>query len=330
MLYKNLQIGSVQIKGNLFLAPVAGYSDAAFRAICVDCGASLTYTEMVSSEALVRLSDKTQNIMYRAPNESVYAVQLFGGDAKIMAEATKIVIEKCHPEIIDINCGCPVPKILKSGAGSTLTKEPQKLYEIAKATVDAAGDTPVTVKIRSGWDSAHITYKEAALAAYEAGAKAVTLHGRTKAQGYEGKANWEHLAEMVLLLQGKTLVFGSGDVFSPEDAKKMLEQTGCDGVMFARGAMGNPFIFTQTKDLLINGEYTETPILTKLQTGMNELEHLIQIKGEVVACREMRKRFCCYSKGFPGGAAIRKEIVSAETLADYQNLVEKIRVSLYN
>ena len=199
-LYHPVDIGSVKISGNLFLAPVAGYSDAAFRAICRDCGASLCYTEMVSSEALTRGSDKTHDIMLRAPNEDIYAVQLFGGVAETMADATKIVIERCNPEIIDINAGCPVPKIIKSGAGSSLTKDPELLYKITKATVEAAGKTPVTVKIRSGWDNSHITFREAGLAAFEAGAKAVTLHGRTKVQCYEGKANWAYLKELVEMI----------------------------------------------------------------------------------------------------------------------------------
>lgn len=323
-LYHPVDIGSVKISGNLFLAPVAGYSDAAFRAICRDCGASLCYTEMVSSEALTRGSDKTHDIMLRAPNEDVYAVQLFGGVAETMAEATKIVIERCNPEIIDINAGCPVPKIIKSGAGSSLTKDPELLYKITKATVEAAGKTPVTVKIRSGWDNSHITFREAGLAAFEAGAKAVTLHGRTKVQCYEGKANWSYLKELVELLKGKIPVFGSGDAFSPEDAKRMILETGCDGVMFARGAMGNPFIFTQTKELLTKGEYYEIPVKERLDTGMKELQHLIKLKGEYVACKEMRKRFCCYSKGVKGGAAIRKEIVNANNLEDYQRIYEEI------
>lgn len=326
-LYHPVNIGNVQISGNLFLAPVAGYSDAAFRAICRDSGASLCYTEMVSSEALTRGSDKTHDIMLRAPNEDIYAVQLFGGIPETMAEATKITIEKTHPEIIDINAGCPVPKIIKSGAGSSLTKDPELLYKITKATVEAAGSVPVTVKIRSGWDNSQITFREAGLAAFEAGAKAVTLHGRTKTQCYEGKANWNYLKELVQLLKGKIPVFGSGDVFSPEDAKRMLEETGCDGVMFARGAMGNPFIFTQTKELLITGKYSEIPIKKRLDTGMKELQHLIKLKGEYVACKEMRKRFCCYSKGVTGGAAIRKEIVSANTLVDYQKIYDSICLS---
>ena len=323
-LYHSVDIGPVKISGNLFLAPVAGYSDAAFRAICRDCGASLCYTEMVSSEALTRGSDKTHDIMLRAPNEDIYAVQLFGGVPETMAEATKIVLEKAHPEIIDINAGCPVPKIIKSGAGSSLTKDPELLYKITKATVEAAGKTPVTVKIRSGWDSSNITFREAGLAAYEAGAKAVTLHGRTKTQGYEGKANWLYLKELVELLKDKVPVFGSGDAFSPEDAKRMILETGCAGVMFARGAMGNPFIFTQTKELLLTGSYSEIPIKKRLDTGMAELQHLIKLKGEYVACKEMRKRFCCYSKGVSGGAAIRKEIVNANTFEDYQKIYNSI------
>lgn len=325
-LYHPIAIGSLKIPGNIFLAPVAGYSDAAFRSICRMCGADFAYTEMVSAEALVRLSEKTQNIMYRASNENIYSVQIFGGVPETMADATKIVIEKTHTELIDINAGCPVPKIIKSGAGSSLTRDPDRLFEITKAVVKAAGSTPVSVKIRSGWDSSQMTWKEAALAALEAGAKAITLHGRTKAQGYEGKANWDILSALVETMNGRIPVFGSGDIFSPEDAKKMLVETKCDGIMIARGAMGNPFIFTQTKALLTTGYYSEIPATERLQTGMKELELLIQEKGESLACREMRKRFCCYSKGITGAATLRKEIVSASTFQEYSEIYQQLIV----
>ena len=180
-LYHPVKIGNVELKGNLFLAPVAGYSDSAFRSVCIENGACFTYTEMVSAEALVRKNLKTEVLMSRAFNEDVYSVQIFGGQADIMAQAAQIVLEKTHCEVIDINCGCPVPKIIKSGAGSELTKDPEKLDKIAKAVVEAAGGspegggTPVTVKIRSGWDKPHLTWKEAAQAALDAGVSAITI-----------------------------------------------------------------------------------------------------------------------------------------------------------
>jgi nifR3 family TIM-barrel protein len=235
-------------------------------------------------------------------------------------------LEKSKCECIDINCGCPVPKIVKSGAGSVLTKEPELLYKIAKTVVEAAGGAPkdggvpVTVKIRSGWDANHITWKEAALAAKDAGAAAITLHARTKAQGYEGKSDWNKLKELVDLVGSEIPVFGSGDLFSPEDAEKMLTQTGCSGVMFARGAMGNPFIFTKTKQLLQTGSYDEIDSSKRIQTGFYELNLLASDIGETMACKEMRKRFCAYSKGLPSGASLREKVIHAETISDYKTI----------
>ena len=305
------------------MAPVAGYSDSAFRSVCVENGACFTYTEMVSAEALVRNNLKTETLMARAFNEKAYAVQIFGGEEQVMADAARIVLEKTHCEVIDINCGCPVPKIIKSGAGSELTRDPEKLYRIAKAVVEAAGKmgtVPVTVKIRSGWDSKTITWKEAAQAALEAGVSAITIHPRTRAQGYEGHSDWDIMRQLVELVNGRIPVFGSGDLFKPEDAKKMLEQTGADAVMFARGAMGNPFIFRDTTSLLQTGSYEPLPAEVRIKTGFAELERLATETSEKHACLEMRKRFSAYSKGIQNGAALRAQIVHAETIQDYRNI----------
>lgn len=324
-LYRPVDIGSLRIAGNLFLAPVAGYSDRAFRSVCRFGGADFAYTEMVSAEALVRGSDKTEAIMKRAPNETSYAVQIFGGDAAVVAQAARLVYERVKPELIDINAGCPVPKIIKSGAGSFLTRYPEKLYEIVRAAVEAV-PIPVTVKIRSGWDAEHLTWREASCAAYEAGAAALTVHGRTRAQGYEGKADKSLIASCVRLLEGKIPVFASGDIFSPEDARAAFEQTGCAAVMFARGAMGNPFIFGQTRDFLQTGSYEPVPLQERLKAAFSELELLCTDKGEDVACREMRKRFCAYIKGFEGSAQCRKQVVSAQTADDYREIFKALIV----
>lgn len=323
MLYHPVKIGSVELNGNLFLAPVAGYSDRSFRSICVEQGASFTYTEMVSAEALVRGNWKTEELMSRAENEKSYAVQIFGGEEDVMYEAAKIVMEKSSCEVIDINCGCPVPKIVKTNAGSALTRDPDRLGKIVAAVKRATeGKRPVTVKIRSGWDAQTITWKEAALAALENGADAITMHPRTKTQGYEGFSDWNKLKELVQLVDGKIPVFGSGDLFKPEDAKRMLEETGCDGVMFARGAMGNPFIFKKTIQLLQNGEYQEIPASERIKTAFNELAMLAADTNEKHACMEMRKRFCAYSKGIEGGAELRAKTVHAATIEDYHQIFD--------
>ncbi|MCQ2590322.1 MAG: tRNA dihydrouridine synthase DusB [Treponema sp.] len=319
-LYHPVKIGNVELKGNIFLAPVAGYSDSAFRSVCIENGCCFTYTEMVSAEALVRNNIKTETLMARAYNEENYAVQIFGGEEASMAQAARIVLEKTHCEVIDINCGCPVPKIIKSGAGSALTRDPDRLYKIAKAVKDAAGDTPVTVKIRSGWDKPNITWKEAAQAALEAGVSAITIHPRTRAQGYEGHSDWSIMKELVDFVDGKVPVFGSGDLFKVEDVVKMLEQTGVDAVMYARGAMGNPFIFRDTTSLLLNGSYEPVPADVRIKTGFEELERLAKESSETHACLEMRKRFAAYSKGIENGAALRAQIVHAATIQDYKTI----------
>ena len=320
MLYHPVKIGKLELSGNIFLAPVAGYSDRSFRSICVEHGAAFTYTEMVSAEALVRNNLKTEILMRRAENETAYAVQVFGGEPETVADGAKIILEKTNCECIDINCGCPVPKIIKTGAGSALTRDPERLYRVAKAVVQIAGDIPVTVKIRSGWDENHITWKEAALAALDAGVSAITMHARTRAQGYEGKSDWSKIKELTALAAGKIPIFGSGDLFTPEDAERMLSETGCDGIMFARGAMGNPFIFDKTIQLLTTGKYDDIPIQMRIETGFKELINLARDIGEKSACLEMRKRFCAYSKGMNGGAAIREKIVKAQTISDYKEL----------
>ena len=323
-LYHPVKIGNLELKGNLFLAPVAGYSDRAFRYVCVANGACFTYTEMVSAEALTRNNLKTEILMGRAENEKSYAVQIFGGDPDVMARAARIVLDKTHCECIDINCGCPVPKIIKTGAGSSLTRDPDRLFQVAKAVVNECGDIPVTVKIRSGWDSSHITWKEAADAALQAGVKAITMHPRTRAQGYEGLSDWDILKQLVEFVKGRVPVFGSGDLFTPEKAREMLETAGVDGVMFARGAMGNPFIFRDATSLLTEGKYIPVPAEERVKTGFEELERLVGEIGEEHACREMRKRFNAYSKGIQGGAALRAEIVHAASISDYRNIFQSV------
>lgn len=327
-LYHPVKIGNIELAGNLFLAPVAGYSDSAFRSVCIENGATFTYTEMVSAEALVRNNLKTNELMQRAYNEKSYAVQIFGGEEDVMRQSAKIVVQKTNCECIDINCGCPVPKIIKTGAGSALTRDPERLNKIAKAVIQGAKEAfpekniPVTVKIRSGWDKSNITWKEAASAALDAGVSAITIHPRTRAQGYEGFSDWGIMKQLVEFVDRKIPVFGSGDLFKPEDAKKMMEETGVDAVMFARGAMGNPFIFRDAISLLKNGSYEPLPPKVRIQTGFMELERLAQSTNEKHACLEMRKRFNAYSKGIQNGAQLRLQIVHASTIQDYHDIFD--------
>ncbi len=322
-LYRPVQLENLTIPGNLFLAPVAGYSDKSFRSICVDFGADFTYTEMVSAEALVRNSEKTEILIGRAKNEKLYAVQIFGSKPAAMAKAAAIIAEEYAPDCIDINSGCPMAKITKTGAGAALLKNVNNLYEVIKAVSQAMEKykIPVTVKIRSG-DTA-LNWKDSAKAAIDGGAKIISLHARTRTQMYFGKADWSIIKELVEFAGTyKIPVIGSGDLFSPEDAYNMLKDTGCAGVMFARGAMGNPFIFSKTKELLTQGHYTEVTIEKKIQTGFKELLLLCEEKGEDRGCREMRKRFSPYTKGLPNGAVLRERLVKASSIEEYKHILE--------
>ncbi len=322
-LYHPVQIGKLKLNGNLFLAPIAGYSDRAFRSLCLEYGASYCTTEMVSAEALTRGSKKTESLMLPAPNEKAYAVQIFGGVPEVMANAAELVLERTPCTSIDINGGCPVPKIIKSGAGSSLTKDPDLLYRIVKAVkerVSSKSNIPVTIKIRSGWDQSHITWKEAAEASISAGADAITIHARTKQQGYEGKADWNIQKQLVDFVAKRIPVFGSGDANTPETAKAMLEQTGCDGVMFARGAMGDPFLFRRTRSYLLTGTYEKESIQERLKAGFRELNVNVKDRGEKAACCLMRKKFCAYSSGIQGGAKLRQSVVQASSVQDYKDI----------
>jgi tRNA-dihydrouridine synthase B len=317
-LYHPVQIGDVRTAGNLFLAPLAGFTDKGFREICIREGADLTYSEMVSAEAVARKNGKTELLMGRAPNEQLFAIQLFMPDEQVALRAVDAVM-RFDPTIIDLNCGCPVPKVVKTGAGSALHHHPQMVQKIVSA-LSSQAKVPVTVKIRLGWDAQSINYLQMAEAAIAGGASLITMHARTRAQGYSGTAHWEHLKE--LKRQVPIPVFGSGDLFTPQDARTMLEETGIDGVMFARGAVGNPFIFSRTRHYLQSGKLLPLPSMAERYARLFEqLDVCIADKGEQVACREMRKQVCAYTKGLPGAAALRADIVHAQTREDYLSIL---------
>ncbi|MDR3171127.1 MAG: tRNA dihydrouridine synthase DusB [Treponema sp.] len=322
-LFHPIRIRSLVIPGNLFLAPVAGYTDRAFRSLCAEQGADFSFTELVSSEALVRGGVKTDALLRRGEEEQRYAVQLFGADPLVMYRAASLLLPYA-PEAVDINCGCPVPKVVKAGAGSGLMRNPALLGRVVEAVLRASreflAEVPVTVKLRSGWDASSLNYRECAEAAVQAGAALVSLHARTRAQGYEGRSDWSHIADLASRLE--VPVVGSGDLFCPEDAEQMLRETGCAAVMFARGAMGNPFIFAQTRSLLCTGAYSAPLAVDRIRLGFRHLVMLASNLGEGVACREMRKQFCAYTKGMAGGAPLRNRLVHAETVAEYRALLQ--------
>ena len=319
-LFHPVRVGETTIPGNLFLAPLAGFTDKAFRSICISNGASFTYSEMVSAEALARKSEKTRLLMERALNEDLLGIQIFLPDADTAKRALPEIL-KANPTIIDINCGCPVPKVVKNNAGAALMRSPEKIEEIVK-TITNGTDIPVTVKFRTGWDANSINYLEFAEYAVKGGASLLTMHARTRSQGYSGEASWDDLE--ILKSNFDIPIIGSGNIFTPVDAVRMLESTGVDGVLFARGAIGNPFIFDRTKSLLQTGISNPEPEMnTKIKTAWMHLSLNVNYKGEKTACREMKKQLCSYTKGEPGSAALRNRIVHAESLADYRKIFQE-------
>ncbi len=309
----------VRLPNPFFLAPVAGYSDAAFRSVCFEMGAALCYTEMVSAEALTRNHPKTKLLLDHSDSEERYAIQLFGAKPEVLARAAALA-SAYAPLIIDLNCGCPVPKIVRAGAGSSLLKNPKLIGEIV-AAMRSETDIPITVKIRKGWDENSVNFLETADAAVRAGAAAVTLHGRTRAQGYGGKADWASIATLVAAIRPSGVpVFGSGDVFGARAALRMLAETDCAGVMVARGAMGNPFIFAELAALW---EGKPIPAFSDAEVAALAARHLersVNFLGEKTACVEFRKQFCAYSKGRPQGAALRERAVHCSTVAEFREV----------
>jgi tRNA-dihydrouridine synthase B len=285
-LLRPVKLYDLTIGGNIFLAPMAGYTDAAFRSICIDNKAFFTYTEMVSAEALSRNNTKTLRLLERAENETQLGVQIFTSNPEVTAPAVH-EIAAYHPSLIDLNCGCSIPKILRSGSGAALLKNPQTIWEIIHIIRNET-DIPVTLKIRSGWDSGSLNFLRIGSMAEKAGASLITLHPRTATDVFKEKANWQHIA--ALKKECTIPVIGSGDLFSADDAYRMLTSTGCDGVMIARGAVGNPFIFRQIHDLLTKGSYTEEYTAEKkLGCALEHVRRAVRTKGEKKACIEMRK-----------------------------------------
>lgn len=311
-LFHPVHIGNVKIEGNLFLAPLAGYTDIPFRTLCIEEGANFTFTEMVSAEGLSREGEKTLELMHRAPNEKQYAIQLFMSNTDSLKQALEQLMP-FKPEVIDINCGCPVPKVTKTGAGSAMMKTPSLITEVVRTITDEV-DIPVSVKFRTGWDAQSENFLAFAQAALDGGASALTLHARTRNQGYAPFADWTKLTELKHYCTSHAYqvpVFGSGDLFAAEDAKRMLLQTGVDGVMFARGAIGNPFIFSQAKAHLEGRPMKEITKAMRVQAILRHLDIMIETYGEKTACTLMRKHTCSYLKGVPNTSTVKQAVVQA-------------------
>lgn len=309
------KIGNVEIKNQVVLAPMAGISNTAYRQIIKKMGAGLIFAEMVSDKALVYGSEKTFDLLKMSDMERPIAQQIFGSDVNSFVKAAKLVEDKMHPDIIDINMGCPVPKVaIKSQAGSALLKNPDKIKEIVSAVVKAVS-VPVTVKIRSGWDANSVNAVEVAKVIEEAGASAITVHGRTRAQGYSGNADWniiKQVKEMVSIP-----VIGNGDVTSAEKAKEMLDFTGCDAVMIGRGVLGNPWLINECVSYLESGIIPLKPSAReKIEMLKRHYQLLVDSTSEKQAILEIRTHALWYIKGMPKSAYIKNEICKTKNSED--------------
>ena len=315
-----LRIGNTVLENNVILAPMAGVTDLPFRVLCREQGAGCVVTEMVSAKAVLYNNKNTRELLQIDPAERPAAVQLFGSEPDIMAEIAARLEEGPY-DYIDVNMGCPVPKIVNNGEGSALMKNPERAKEVLTAMVKAV-KKPVTVKFRKGFNDLSVNAVEFAKMAESCGVAAVAVHGRTREQYYSGKADWDIIRQVKEAV--RIPVIGNGDIFTPEDAGRMLKETGCDGIMVARGAKGNPWLFGRINHYLDTGEVLPGPSMAEIKAMI--LRHgrmLVQFKGEGVAMREMRGHMAWYTKGMPHSATLRNEINQVETLEGFVELLER-------
>ena len=316
-----MKIGNVEIAGRAVLAPMAGVTDRAFRELCVRFGASYAVSEMVSSKGLEYQNRKTNDLMTLSPQERPAGIQLFGDDPETMARAA-VTAMKFEPDIIDINMGCPAPKVSKNGCGSALMKDPDRCGRIVEA-VRKAVPVPVTVKIRKGWDARSVNAVEVAKICADAGASAIAVHGRTREQMYQPSADWDIIAAVKQAVS--VPVIGNGDVDSPQRAAAMLRETGCDGIMIGRGAQGNPWIFSRVLRYLEEGEILPPPGRQEVKEMIFcHMEMLIRAKGEYTGIREMRKHVAWYTAGFPHSARLRGRINTVESPEEMRRALEEL------
>lgn len=312
-------IQEVLQKNPVAAAPMAGISDRPSRLIAREYGCGLVYTEMISAKALTYQNKKTYLLMNMEGEQQPVSMQIFGSEPAVMAEGARIM-QEYGAQIIDINMGCPVPKVVNNGEGSSLMRNPELAAEIVSAMVKAV-TVPVTVKIRKGWDDTSVNAVEYARAMEAAGASAIAVHGRTRMQYYSGKADWEIIRQVKAAVA--VPVIGNGDIFAPEDGKAMLEQTGCDGIMLGRGALGRPWLYRQTLDYLRTGQYAPEPDLAqRKQVILHHAQLICAEKGEYVAMKELRKHIAWYYKGLPNAAHMRDLINTVSTMEELEALLQ--------
>lgn len=311
---KKLKIGNVELQNNIILAPMAGLTDLPFRLVCEKYKPGLVVTEMVSSKALYYNDEKTKQLLKMDGEKRPVSAQIFGSDIESMTYAANYVSKIAN--IVDINMGCPAPKVVKNGDGSKLLLNLDKVYEIVKAVVRNSS-VPVTVKIRKGWDSEHIVAVEAAKAIERAGASAIAVHGRTRAEYYTGIADWDIIKKVKENVN--IPVIGNGDIKSPEDAKKIFEQTNCDGIMIGRATLGKPWILEQIRTYLENGTIRQISNKEILETILNHIELEVKEKGEYTGIREMRKHICYYLKSLPNASTVRDKINHLESKEEVES-----------
>ena len=314
------KIGNIEIKNRIVLAPMAGVCNSAFRKIIKEMGAGLMYAEMVSDKAIYYNSKKTEDMLYMEECERPIAQQIFGSDKDTFVYAAKEIMEKMKPDIIDINMGCPVPKVaLRAQAGSALLKDPDKIYEIVKAVVEAVS-VPVTVKIRSGWDSEHINAVEVARICEKAGASAITIHGRTRSQGYSGNVDYDIIRKVKESVS--IPVIGNGDVVDIDSARRMFD-TGVDAIMVGRGCLGNPWLIKELVEYFDKGNICSKPTIEdRINMCFHHMDYLSKIKCEKVCVLEMRSHIAWYLKGLPGSVEVKNEVFKVTDMKELKEILQ--------